>query len=85
MPVSLKNWLGLALIALCAVVVMAIGAASCFFAGFAWAVLICAFVGWLISRQDLGQNGEGAYVVVCSWILLAVGLAVGLVLRLVLK
>lgn len=84
MPGSLRNWLGLALVAAAALVFLAIGAAACFFAGFAWAVLICAGVGWFIGRGDLGQNGEGSYVVVAAWILLAIGVAVGLVLRVVL-
>lgn len=85
MPAALKNWLGLSLVALCALAVVAIAAASVCFFGFAWAVIIVAIVGALIYRfVPAGPYGEGSYVILTAWILLAIGLAAGLVLRLAL-
>lgn len=86
MPGTLKNWLGLALVALCALVLLAIGAAAVCFFGFAWALIVTVALAALIYRfVPIGPYGEGSFVIVSAWILLAVGLAVGLVLRLVLQ
>ena len=84
MPGSLKDWLGLSLVLACALVLLAIGAAAVCFVGFAWALIITVAVAALIYRfVPIGPYGEGSYVIVSAWILLAIGLAVGLVLRLI--
>lgn len=84
MPQRLKDWLGLAALAACAVVVIAIGATICAFLGFAWAVLICAVIVWLCDRYiPAGPYGEGAYLIFYILILLAVGVVIGLITRMV--
>lgn len=85
MPGYLKDWLGLAVVAICAVMVAAIGASACFFFGFAWAVLICAAGVWLCDRYvPTGPYGEGSYLIFYVMVLLAIGVVIGLIARVVL-
>lgn len=81
MPRALSDYLGLAVVLVCALVLLCAGAAVAFFFGLAWAVIALVVAGWLMSRLDMGQNGEGSYVIVVALIILAVGVAGGLLLR----
>ncbi|MFN3931623.1 MAG: hypothetical protein ACK4JY_07735 [Brevundimonas sp.] len=85
MPQFLKDWLGLALLAVLAAGVAAVGAAASFFFGFAWAVLICAALVWLCDRFiPTGHYGEGSFVIFYILVLLAIGVVIGLIARWVL-
>lgn len=85
MPETLKNWLGVILLIVLALIPVVASATLTVFTGFSWAVLICGGLGVLAGRYfPTGPYGEGAFVVVWIWILLAIGIFVGLVTRLVL-
>ncbi|HAJ02615.1 MULTISPECIES: hypothetical protein [unclassified Brevundimonas] len=83
MPDFMGDWLGLALLLCCALVLVAISGAATVWFGFAWAFIITVVVGALIYRwMPIGTYGEGAHVIIIAWILLAIGLVIGLLIGL---
>ena len=70
----------LALVILAAIVCLS--AIVAFYVGLAWSLIIAVVVGVLIGRfAPTGPYGEGAYAVFAIWILIAIGVVIGLVTR----
>ena len=70
------------------IVLLLIGAAAGLVVkfGFAWALIVSVVAGWLWARRfDVGTYGERAWLVPVVFIIVAIGLVVGLVQRLVLQ
>lgn len=82
MPDWKTHLVGWSLLIAISSIVIAIGAAAVSLFGFAWGVAVCWGVGYLMLQAKLDRPAGGCIVVV-GWILLAIGVAVGLVLQLV--
>lgn len=79
---TLKSWARLALVAVMALLLIGSAAELVVKFGFAWALIFSVVAGWIWARRfDVGIHGERAWLVPIVFIIVAIGLAVGLLLQ----